>query len=314
MLSTLRLLRWQVVSSHAWASTLAKLSAGEGLDSIPITALEGHGSLWPMGSQSQRPHGASVRTKWPCSQSRDIATSAHNHVLARPKPLPKFKRLPREEWKWKKFAIRFPPDVDVHLVGQNMVIAGKAGAAKINLSHMDPTGLVAMQLWRKPDSVGDEKDNQTLLICLSPSKLYFRGIATHIDNYIRGVTSGYLQGVAVQGVGFRIEPVDEFEPRSTFYFEKTAYGKSTAVYPHTQPVKAVRFKVGFTRTVIFPLPEGVLGFVLKPALMYLYGVDLAKVRSTAMAMRSVRPPNAYNGNGVRLLDEVIQLRQRKGGK
>ncbi len=71
-------------------------------------------------------------------------------------------------------------------------------------------------------------------------------------------------------------------------------------------------QVGYSHTAVFPLPEGVRAFFIRPNLVYLYGVDLAKVRNTAMAIRKVRPPNSYTGNGIQLADEVVKLRPRGG--
>jgi hypothetical protein len=38
------------------------------------------------------------------------------------------------------------------------------------------------------------------------------------------------------------------------------------------------------------------------------------VRNVAMAIRKVRPPNPYTGNGLQLVDEVVKIRQRAGAK
>jgi len=77
--------------------------------------------------------------------------------------------------------------------------------------------------------------------------------------------------------------------------------------------RAVR-QVGYTKAAIFPLPEGVLGFFVKPTLMYLYGVDKQLVTNTAAAIRAVRKPNAYTGNGIQLVGEKVRLKQRAGSK
>lgn len=73
-------------------------------------------------------------------------------------------------------------------------------------------------------------------------------------------------------------------------------------------------QVGYTKAAIFPLPEGVLGLCVKPSLMYLYGVDKQLVTNTAAAIRAVRKPNAYTGNGIQLVGETIKLKQRAGSK
>jgi ribosomal protein L6P/L9E len=58
----------------------------------------------------------------------------------------------------------------------------------------------------------------------------------------------------------------------------------------------------------------VVAFFVKPTLLYLYGVDKALVTGAAAALRAVRPPNSYTGNGVMLLGEEVKLRQRAGSK
>jgi large subunit ribosomal protein L6 len=73
-------------------------------------------------------------------------------------------------------------------------------------------------------------------------------------------------------------------------------------------------QVGFTKAAIFPLPEGVLGLCVKPTLMYLYGVDKHLVTNTAAAIRAVRKPNSYTGNGIQLVGETVRLKQRAGSK
>lgn len=82
----------------------------------------------------------------------------------------------------------------------------------------------------------------------------------------------------------------------------------------TYIVPACLVQVGYTRACIFQLPEGVLAFFVKPTLMYLYGIDKALVTNTAAAIRAIRKPNAYTGNGIQLVGETLKLKQRAGSK
>lgn len=105
----------------------------------------------------------------------------------------------------------------------------------------------------------------------------------------------------------------------------------TALHSPAQPWQACSFRlcppaashghaftpptqVGFTHSAIYKLPEGVVAFFVKPTLVYLYGVDKALVTGAAAALRAVRPPNDYTGNGVLMLGEEVKLRQRAGSK
>ena len=72
--------------------------------------------------------------------------------------------------------------------------------------------------------------------------------------------------------------------------------------------------MGYSRTAVFPLPPGIRAFCIKPTLLYLYGLRKEEVDSVAAAIRSIRRPNAYTGNGIQLVDEVVKVRQRKASK
>jgi len=176
--------------------------------------------------------------------------------------------------------------VRVHLEGRSLLLSGRVGSVAVDLGHMDPTGLLGLQLWQRPAAGGAvpagappaaagappaAAGGETLLLAVSPSRRYFKGIASHVNNCVTGVTQGHLVGLTVNGVGFRLEPVEAPPARRGAHFERGAYEKATATYPYTKLCAAVRLKVGYTRTAIFPLPEGVKAFFVKPTLMYLYG-------------------------------------------
>ncbi|KAI8469130.1 MAG: hypothetical protein J3K34DRAFT_522405 [Monoraphidium minutum] len=245
---------------------------------------------------------------------------------AAPRPLPRYRRLrgADDPSKWKRMVVRVPPQVQVtHDEAANaLVLTGRSGAARVALTQLDPTGLVAMQLYLPPPGDASAAFGALLLLA-SPSKRYFRGIQSHIDNAVHGVMQGYLVGVAVKGVGYRLEPADGCgvissppgaPPSARRLFWEPGGEKVNVVYPHKQPSRVVRLKVGFTHSAIYKLPEGVAAFFVKPTLVYLYGVDKALVTGAAAALRAVRPPNAYTGNGVALLGEETKLRQRAGSK
>lgn len=252
------------------------------------------------------------------------------HGLA-PRPLPRYWRLrgADDPTKWKRMVVRIPPQVQVESdeATNSLVLTGSSGSTRINLSVMDPTGLVAMQLWRSPGGGGGGGGGGAsagaLLLLVSPSKRYFRSIQTHVDNAVHGVMQGYLVGVTVKGVGYRLEPADGCAairrppgapPSQRRLFWEPSGEKVNVAYPHKQPSKVVRLKVGFTHSAIYALPDGVVAFFIKPTLLYLYGVDKALVSGAAAALRAVRPPNAYTGNGVMRLGEEVKLRQRAGSK
>jgi hypothetical protein len=107
--------------------------------------------------------------------------------------------------------LRFPPDVRVEQRGRHLLLAGRAGSVQIDLHHMDPTGLLALRFvpgagLAAPAVPGTlpfaaqgapgaaavsnaapspAAPRGAMLLCASPSKRYFRGVATHVDNQVR---------------------------------------------------------------------------------------------------------------------------------
>lgn len=73
-------------------------------------------------------------------------------------------------------------------------------------------------------------------------------------------------------------------------------------------------QVGYSRTVVYPLPPHVRAFCLKPTLLYLYALELDELQRVAAEIRSIRKPNPYTGNGVQYVDEVVKIKQRARSK
>ncbi|GBF98899.1 ribosomal protein L6 [Raphidocelis subcapitata] len=277
-----------------------------------------------------RPAGAAAPATAPPAAAAAPGGARRGIVLApadaAPRPLPRFRRLrgADDTSKWKRMVVRIPPQVQVEMdeEANTLALAGMSGSARVNLSQMDPTGLVAMQLYGG-SGAGGGGGGGALLLCVSPSKRHFRSIQSHIDNAVHGVMQGYLVGVTVKGVGYRLEPADGSDaikrppgapPSGRRLFWEPGGDKVNVAYPHKEPSRVVRLKVGYTQSALYKLPEGVVAFFIKPTLVYLYGVDKALVTGTAAALRAVRPPNPYTGNGVLMLGEEVKLRQRAGSK
>jgi large subunit ribosomal protein L6 len=72
--------------------------------------------------------------------------------------------------------------------------------------------------------------------------------------------------------------------------------------------------VGYSRTAVYVLPAHVRAFLLKPTLLYLYGLQLDEVQRVAAEVRGIRAPNPYTGNGIQYVDEVVKLKQRAASK
>jgi large subunit ribosomal protein L6 len=109
---------------------------------------------------------------------------------------------------------------------------------------------------------------------------------TQIVNLIDGVTKGYSRTLEIHGTGFRA----------------ALKGKDT-----------LQLQVGFSHDVIHTIPAGVEVKVggAKQEIVTVSGIDKQKVGQMAAEIRASRPPEPYQGKGVRYQGEYIQ---RKEGK
>ncbi|MCS7192429.1 MAG: 50S ribosomal protein L6 [Armatimonadetes bacterium] len=118
-----------------------------------------------------------------------------------------------------------------------------------------------------------------------------------IANMIEGVTKGFEKALEVRGMGYRVE--------------------------QKSPTQII-LNVGYSHLVVFNAPEGIT-FEVQPqtaspqndylcARIIVRGIDKALVGNTAAKIRSVRPPDAYKGKGIRYANEVIKLKPGKAAK
>ena len=108
---------------------------------------------------------------------------------------------------------------------------------------------------------------------------------TRIVKLIEGVTKGYTQTLEIHGVGFRA----------------------------AMKGKDIQLQVGYSHDVVFKVPAGLEVKVAgaKQELVTVAGIDKQKVGHFAAELRSSRPPEPYQGKGVRYRGEY---NFRKEGK
>jgi len=106
---------------------------------------------------------------------------------------------------------------------------------------------------------------------------------TMVQNLMVGVTDGYKRGLEIHGVGYRAALKGQ----------------------------AVELLVGLSHQVLHPIPAGIKVEVPKPTEIMISGIDKQKVGQLAAELRHYRPPEPYQGKGVRYQGEYIL---RKEGK
>ena len=103
---------------------------------------------------------------------------------------------------------------------------------------------------------------------------------------VEGVSNGFERVLEISGVGYRAE----------------ASGKS------------LNLSLGYSHPIDYPLPEGITVEVEKQTKITVRGIDKQLVGATAAKIRSFRPPEPYQGKGIRYADERILRKAGKAGK
>lgn len=104
----------------------------------------------------------------------------------------------------------------------------------------------------------------------------------HIANMVKGVTSGFEKMLELRGVGYKVSLKDS----------------------------VLTFQIGFSHSVTVSVPEG-LSCEVKESKISIKGVDKEAVGQFAASLRSLRPPDAYKGKGIRYENEIVKLKPGK---
>ena len=107
-----------------------------------------------------------------------------------------------------------------------------------------------------------------------------------IHNMIVGVTEGFSRELQLIGIGYRAQ----------------------------MKGNKMELSLGYARPSEFTLPEGVTCEIdAKQTRITLRGIDKQLLGQVAADIRSLRPPDAYKGKGIRSVDEKVKLKPGKAG-
>src|SRR5262245_15864959 len=173
-----------------------------------------------------------------------------------------------------KKPVAIPSGVTASVSGQKVTVKGPKGELSFSC----------------PDQIGVEKVADGIAVSMredsKPARAMWGMSRTQIVNLIEGVTKGYSQTLEIQGVGFRA----------------AMKGKDV-----------IQLQVGYSHDVVFKVPAGLDVKVggAKQELVTVAGIDKQKVGHFAAELRASRPPEPYQGKGVRYQGEQVF---RKEGK
>lgn len=171
-----------------------------------------------------------------------------------------------------KKPIVIPEKVQVKIEGKNVSVEGPLG----KLSYVLPQGISA-----------EIKDGKICIFMDSnvygKSALYGTARA-RINNMVTGVLNGFSKVLEINGVGFK----------------GMVEGQKLSL------------QVGFSHPFVIDIPEGIkMSFDPKQVLLTISGIDKDQVGNIASQIKRIRPPEPYQGTGIKYQGEHII---RKPGK
>jgi len=134
----------------------------------------------------------------------------------------------------------------------------------------------------------DESEKQ--IVCTIPeermrigqTRAYWGTVRSRIQGMVTGVTDGFQKKLEVVGVGWNAQPQG----------------------------KTLRLNIGFCHPVDMTPPSSV-EFAVQGQMITVTGPDKQAVGQFAAEVRSKRPPEPYNGKGIKYTDEIIMRKQGK---
>lgn len=73
------------------------------------------------------------------------------------------------------------------------------------------------------------------------------------------------------------------------------------------------FSLGYSHTIVFPVPEGIKVAIEKQTHLVVSGHDRQQVGQVAAEIRALRKPDPYKQKGIRYVGEVLKKKAGKAG-
>jgi len=172
-----------------------------------------------------------------------------------------------------KRPVPVPANVQAAVEGQTVKVKGPKGELAVTL----------------PEEIKVEKTADGVVVAMREDTKRARSMwgmsRTLVDNQVKGVVGGYAQKLEIHGVGFRAQ----------------------------MKGKDLTLQLGFSHEINYKIPEGIEIKLAgaKQDQIEISGIDKQKVGQVAAELRGYRPPEPYQGKGVRYQGEYIL---RKEGK
>lgn len=174
-----------------------------------------------------------------------------------------------------RLPITIPKGVDVKIDGTTIRVKGTRGEMQYTF----------------PGRMGVAVEDNNILVTRSSDERMDRSLhgmtRALINNMVTGVSTGFERILEVNGVGYRAE----------------VQGKNLVLY------------VGYSHPVTIEPPQGIsFEADMKTRQIKILGYDKQAVGQMAADIRKVRPPEPYQGKGIKYLEEKIRRKAGKAGK
>lgn len=141
----------------------------------------------------------------------------------------------------------------------------------------------------RPEMIVKVEGDQVTVARPSEAKMHksLHGLTrTLIANMVHGVTEGYEKTLEISGMGYRA----------------------------TKTGEKLVLNLGFIKPVEIVPPKGIEIEVLSPTSVRLSGIDKERVGQIAAEIRRLRPPEPYQGSGIKYAGEKIRRKVAKATK
>lgn len=173
-----------------------------------------------------------------------------------------------------KQPIEIPSGVEIKIDGATVSVKGSRG-------ELSQTFNPEMKI---------SQSGGTLLVERPNDEGFYRGLhgltRTLIANMVEGVTNGYERNLDIVGVGYRA----------------------------AMKGKDIELQVGYSHSVLVPVPDGIQFEVPSVTRITVRGNDKQAVGEIAAKIRKVRKPEPYKGKGIRYEGEYVRKKAGKAAK
>lgn len=172
-----------------------------------------------------------------------------------------------------KMPITIPNGVTVTISANTIAVNGPKG----NLEQFTMPGISVTQ------------DNAELVVTRADDEKVNRSqhglMRALLQNMVTGVTDGFSKQLEINGVGYRVN----------------------------QAGNDLKFSLGFSHEITFPLPEGITAKVDQNTIV-ISGISKQQVGQVAAEIRALKKPEPYKGKGIKYAGERIIRKSGKSGK